>query len=571
MPTINQLPVVTQVSGGDQFPVFVTSQGDARRVSYTTIKNDIVQSVTNDFDVSPGVFENKTFNLGSSNILNGTLLQFNLSCSDDNFVGQSVLAASNGSLGVGFIQAGLGAVARTAQSKMRDMVSLADFGTDAAAFTAALAAASAVFVPAGTYTINDTVIVPAGRSIIGAGRNSVIINTGTNVTVFDVTGNGVSIEGITFDNAGAGRIISAPERESLSIERCAFQSAAAASTNALVYTSGSFATVRDNVFTTLRTNAASYALVIDRTSGTINIESSVHGNRFGGTGRAMLVYSSDASPRPEGVLITENTFIGTSDNLVIETILQATIANNVFDQGNAAQIILKPVNTGIENVQFTGNYFSTPNQPITGVAVGHDNANPSAPLRHISFTGNTFAFCGFGLSLKDGASRATITGNTFAACANGISLSEAQTCVVTSNTFGTISASNLILADGASGGPFVVDSNQFDIAAGNVITRTSDAKFIFGGTNQGRVLAGWVSAATDTTAKPTGSFLAIPHGMDGTPRKDRIIVTVSEDVAQFLPTPTAKVVAVDATNITVELSFTVVVPGDYFVSAWVST
>lgn len=37
MPQINQLPVVTQISGGDQFPIFVTSQGDARRSSVTTM------------------------------------------------------------------------------------------------------------------------------------------------------------------------------------------------------------------------------------------------------------------------------------------------------------------------------------------------------------------------------------------------------------------------------------------------------------------------------------------------------------------------------------------------------
>lgn len=37
MPTINQLPTVTQVSGGDQLPLFVTNQGDARRCSVTTL------------------------------------------------------------------------------------------------------------------------------------------------------------------------------------------------------------------------------------------------------------------------------------------------------------------------------------------------------------------------------------------------------------------------------------------------------------------------------------------------------------------------------------------------------
>jgi len=37
MPTINQLPTVTQVHGGDQLPLFVTNQGDARRCSITTL------------------------------------------------------------------------------------------------------------------------------------------------------------------------------------------------------------------------------------------------------------------------------------------------------------------------------------------------------------------------------------------------------------------------------------------------------------------------------------------------------------------------------------------------------
>jgi hypothetical protein len=37
MPTINQLPTVTQVSGGDQLPLFLPSQGDARRCSVTTL------------------------------------------------------------------------------------------------------------------------------------------------------------------------------------------------------------------------------------------------------------------------------------------------------------------------------------------------------------------------------------------------------------------------------------------------------------------------------------------------------------------------------------------------------
>lgn len=47
MPTINQLPTVTQLSGGDQLPVYVSNQGDARRSSITTLITYIEANLTN--------------------------------------------------------------------------------------------------------------------------------------------------------------------------------------------------------------------------------------------------------------------------------------------------------------------------------------------------------------------------------------------------------------------------------------------------------------------------------------------------------------------------------------------
>ena len=47
MPTINQLPVVTTVSGGDQLPLYVSSQGDARRSSVTTMIEYMQANLTN--------------------------------------------------------------------------------------------------------------------------------------------------------------------------------------------------------------------------------------------------------------------------------------------------------------------------------------------------------------------------------------------------------------------------------------------------------------------------------------------------------------------------------------------
>lgn len=84
------------------------------------------------------------------------------------------LAASTGAAQVGFIQSGAGAVARTASDKLRDTVSVKDFGAvgdgvtdDTAAIQAAISASygKKLFVPDGTYKMLSSVIVTQGITI----------------------------------------------------------------------------------------------------------------------------------------------------------------------------------------------------------------------------------------------------------------------------------------------------------------------------------------------------------------------------------------------------------------------
>ena len=46
MPTINQLPLITQLSGGDNLVLWVPNQGDSRRASITTF----IQFIEDNFD-----------------------------------------------------------------------------------------------------------------------------------------------------------------------------------------------------------------------------------------------------------------------------------------------------------------------------------------------------------------------------------------------------------------------------------------------------------------------------------------------------------------------------------------
>lgn len=123
---------------------------------------------------------------------------------------KSDLASSSGSSLIGFTQSGTGAVSRSVESKLRDVISVKDFGaisdgSDNSSYfqTAIIACAAAgggtVFVPAGTYFINTTLTIPSNVVLKGAGRGSTILRgAGANytATTHAVVGSGVGVIGI---------------------------------------------------------------------------------------------------------------------------------------------------------------------------------------------------------------------------------------------------------------------------------------------------------------------------------------------------------------------------------------
>jgi len=123
-------------------------------------------------------------------------------------VGTVELAASGGSNLVGFLQSGTGAVARTVQSKLRDMANVKDFGAvgdgttdDRAAIALADAAGPFVFTP-GNYKIASNITIASNvRFELGA---VLVIPTGVTVTF-----NGHAQAGVhrIFECTGTGAVI----------------------------------------------------------------------------------------------------------------------------------------------------------------------------------------------------------------------------------------------------------------------------------------------------------------------------------------------------------------------------
>jgi hypothetical protein len=122
------------------------------------------------------------------------------------------LSASSGSSLVGFLQSGTSAQATTVQAKLRESVSVKDFGAvgdnvtnDTAAIQAALTAATgkSIYFPAGTYKYS-TLTIAAGMRLYGDGASSRLYTTQTSgggVTV--TTTSAVIVENMTFTSAGA--------------------------------------------------------------------------------------------------------------------------------------------------------------------------------------------------------------------------------------------------------------------------------------------------------------------------------------------------------------------------------
>ena len=122
------------------------------------------------------------------------------------------------STAINFLQGGTGGVQRGLQDKLRDCISVKDFGAvgdgvtdDAPAFNAALAASvgglagRAVYVPGSNarYKIGSTLVVPGGAKLIGDGARSssflIKAFNGTFMTIAD----GGQVHGLRMDGQGA--------------------------------------------------------------------------------------------------------------------------------------------------------------------------------------------------------------------------------------------------------------------------------------------------------------------------------------------------------------------------------
>jgi hypothetical protein len=196
---------------------------------------------------------------------------------------------NDGSSLVGHIATGTGATARTVRAKLRDFVSVKDFGAvgdgtadDTAAVTAALATGASVYFPEGTYKTDLQTLATAGQTLFGAGEKSIILAKTAGTDLLVVTANYVTICDLRMNGAETGATNSkfaiatdaATPADYLEVSNVLFSGASSASgfSNAVKFDAGSdYGLVSDCVIERLwgNTSGRGYGVLLAGNNATI--------------------------------------------------------------------------------------------------------------------------------------------------------------------------------------------------------------------------------------------------------------------------------------------------------------
>lgn len=314
---------------------------------------------------------------------------------------EASVAASSGSSLVGFLQAGTGATARTVQTKLREIISVKDFGAvgngiadDTAAVQAALVAAAgkSLYVPSGTY-LCGALIVYSGTTVYGDDPTISVIkaqpslgigapllrNQNTSGTAYVYTDKGIQIRNIGFNGNNLGN-----------------------RTEGLV----AFAKVEDGLMDNCRVYDIKYIGVV--IAGCLSF--AINNSFFTNCGNTVVTIEGGAAiwlgPASDttvsfDVSITENTFQSNNWSAVYANANRVSIIGNYMADNQESAVFM----TGSNNI-VSNNWIS--NQTIkyisaSGLEIGGDN---------VTITGNYIGDTDSdNISLTD-INFVTVTGNT---------------------------------------------------------------------------------------------------------------------------------------------------------------
>jgi hypothetical protein len=310
-------------------------------------------------------------------------------------------------LGGGFIQTGTGAVQRTVEAKLKDVVSVKDFGAvgdgvadDTAAIQAAINAAASVFVPPGTYRISSLLTLTQSRfSITGVKGKSILKATGNNAILgpaADFNAEFAEVSGLTFtsNTAGQGTGIYSPSSWYLShwtVRECSFEGKLAYGINAPLI--GCLISRCDfGVYNAGPAHIAIYSV------GQVSPERTLNSNTISGCEIARC-YGNYAVYFKYGFkLVIENTIIEQNNNTIaalgLDGISFPELKSCWFEANTSPAVIRVDLFSGVDVtlLSIEGCLFNLFTSPTTEVVNFASTSNKNVSLNNNLFAGGSIPF-----------------------------------------------------------------------------------------------------------------------------------------------------------------------------------
>jgi len=421
---------------------------------------------------------------------------------------------------VTYTPAGTGAVETTVQTKLRESVSILDFGAvgdgvtdNATAFQNALNTGKSILIPNGTYLFNSTVTFTAdNQCIFGLGNDSVLKSGSGSVYISSLGFDNLTIRDLKIDGTGTDggiRIIDNSQNFDIvnvyfykggqrvwlwtcsyvTVQNCTFDNtgygviAQAGYASSYVLVDGNIAQNMAGDFVEANQAAASPQTSEFWTISN-NIYTGAEGYPTAATEKRFVGITSVRS-----VVISGNSVKNSAGDAPIhleDTLGETVISNNIFDNcimsgGNEGYIYLL---NNAENVIISGNIFLRTDASLPFAYVTGTQSN--LYLNDIQFIGNRVFGNGSagnfgGLTyLSQGAGTSgnlNCTGNIFQSLVDGIVFASGQNALISSNTF-----SNCNGGIRFAQGPSNVGGLKF-LVANNIFSGTVGTRDIFTTTN----------------------------------------------------------------------------------------
>lgn len=270
-----------------------------------------------------------------------------------------------GSAMVGFQQAGEGAVPRTVEEKLRDTISVKDFGAvgdgvadDTSAFQAAVNAVSGddIIIPGGTYKITAPVVVTGVERVN-------LVGAGSDFTKLQAVGNFESIlvfDGTSFRNYARNMKLDVGATTTIGVKLgglgnkvvdCEMIGSNDSGSAPLAFIDSSYNRFEKCRFSPLHANLWS-AWLDNRADGGLVISNFFLSCQFSNAGKGVWIKKSHAGkPRTEGSLFEGTFFINTGANqLLVDSHYGLQVVASSFEECGGTAVDLD----GIDRVQIVG-------------------------------------------------------------------------------------------------------------------------------------------------------------------------------------------------------------------------